>query len=198
VKDPCQISNDELEPEFLICKYKIELLEKHTPYFRLKFLTSLVTDATSKGNTACASKLTGVIHKERSRKQWGNINKTTTVAVKIPTADGGYNEYNTKEGVHGAVSPIILEWFQSVMAAQCHQRKFFEDIGHLADGPVAQQILEGTYVYPPDLDQATRLLFEEATATYAALSPTAIKTYVTPDDFQYFLAHSPRTNRILL
>ena len=30
------------------------------------------------------------------------------------------------------------------------------------------------------------MLFEEATATYAALSPTAIATYVTPEDFQYF------------
>jgi hypothetical protein len=69
VKDPCQISSDELKAEFLVCKYNIELLKKHSPYFRLKFLTSLVTNATSKGNTAHTSKLTGVIHKERSRKQ---------------------------------------------------------------------------------------------------------------------------------
>jgi len=46
--------------------------------------------------------------------------------------------------------------------------------------------LEGTYEYPQDLDPATRLLFEEATATYVALSPTAIATYMTPEDFQHF------------
>jgi hypothetical protein len=68
VKDPHRISSDELKAEFLVCKYNIELLEKHSPYFRLKFLASLVSDAMSKGNTTCASKLTGVIHKERSRK----------------------------------------------------------------------------------------------------------------------------------
>jgi hypothetical protein len=182
-----------LKAEFLVCKYNIELLKKHSPYFRLKFLTSLVANATLKGNTTRTSKLTGVIQKERSRKRWGNINKTTrnacgslTVVVRVPTADGGYNEYNTKEGVYGAVSPIILERFQSVLVAPCHQGNFFEDISHLANGPVAQKILKGTYIYPPDLDQATRLLFEEAMATYTALSPTAIKTYVTPDNFQYF------------
>ena len=46
--------------------------------------------------------------------------------------------------------------------------------------------MEGTYEYPQDLDPATRLLFEEATATYAALSPTVIAIYVTPEDFQHF------------
>jgi hypothetical protein len=51
---------------------------------------------------------------------------------------------------------------------------------------MAQQILEGTYTYPPDLDQATRLLFKEATATFAALLPAAIETYVTPEDFRHF------------
>ena len=80
--------------------------------------------------------------------------------------------------------------FQSGLVASCHQGTFFEDVGHLADGPVAQQILEGTYEYPPDLDPATRLLFEEAAATYATLSPTEIATYVTPDDFQQFWQHT--------
>ncbi len=41
-------------------------------------------------------------------------------------------------------------------------------------------------MYPSDLDPATRLLFEEAAATYAALSPTEVATYVTVEDFQYF------------
>ncbi len=106
--------------------------------------------------------------------------------MKVLIADGGFNEYKMQDGVFQAVSATLVERFQSALVVPCHLGKFFEDIGHLADGPAAQQILEGTYVYPRDLDPATRLLFEEATATYAALSPTAIATYVTPEDFQYF------------
>ncbi len=87
------------------------------------------------------------------------------MAVEIPTTDGGHKEYKSMEGVFKAVSPIILKRFQSALVAQCHRGKFFKDIGHLADGLVAQQILEGTYEYPDDLDPATRLLFEEASAT---------------------------------
>jgi hypothetical protein len=106
--------------------------------------------------------------------------------VKVPTPEGGFQEFKTQDGVFQAVSATLVERFQSALIAPCHRGKFFEDVGHLADGPVAQQTLEGTYKYPQDLDPATRLLFEEATATYVSLSPTAIATYVTPEDFQHF------------
>jgi hypothetical protein len=100
-----------------------------------------------------------------------------------------------KEGVYQVVSVMLIKRFQLALVAQCHRGAFFEDIGHLADGPVAQQMLEGTYVYPLDLDPATRLLFEEATATYAALSPSQVATYVTPEDFQHFWQHAREWTR---
>ncbi len=149
--------------------------------------------AKGRGDVFCILKIVGIIEKEASRKLWRRINKSTrkarcrlTVAVKVPTADGGHMEYKSKEGVFEAVSPIILERFQSALVAHCHRGKFFKDIGHLADSPAVQQILEGTYEYPDNLDPATRLLFKEASATYKALSPTKVATYVTPEDFKLF------------
>ncbi len=116
----------------------------------------------------------------------GKKRGSLTIAVKVPTANGGVSEFKTKDGVFLAISKTLTKRFQSALVTQCHRGTFYEDIGHLADGPVAQQILEGTYVYPSDLDPATRLLFEEAAATYAALSPTEVATYVTVEDFQHF------------
>jgi hypothetical protein len=83
------------------------------------------------------------------------------VAVKVPTADGGHIKCKTKDGVFEAVSPIIQEWFQLALVAQCHQGTFFcgcQTSGRWTHGT---DILDGTYVYPPDLDPATRLLMEE-------------------------------------
>ncbi len=119
-----------------------------------------------------------------TRKAQGGL----AVAVKVPIADveEGFHKYKSQEGVIQAVSVTLVKRFQYALIAPCHRRKLFKDVGHLADGPVARQILEGTYEYPQDLDPATRLLFEEATATYVALSPTALATYVTPEDFQHF------------
>jgi hypothetical protein len=121
------------------------------------------------------------------------------VAVKLPLGDGSdpdeYAKYKTKEGIFWAVSRTLVKRFQSALVAQCHQGTFFEDIGHLADGPVAQQILLGTYEYSPDLDPANWLLFKKATAAYAALSPSEVATYVTVEDFQYFSGNAPKNAR---
>jgi hypothetical protein len=64
-------------------------------------------------------------------------------------------EFKTTEGVFQAVSLILQERFQAALVAKCHRGTFFGNIGHLADGLVAWQILEGTYIYPVDLDPAT-------------------------------------------
>jgi hypothetical protein len=84
-----------------------------------------------------------VIQKEASRKRWRVINASTrgadgglTISVKVPMANGGHNEFRTKDRVFNAVSPIILERFQSALVAPCHRGIFFEDVGHLADDPV--------------------------------------------------------------
>jgi hypothetical protein len=66
---------------------------------------NLVTDTTLKGVIICTSKVTGIIHKEASKKRWRRINKSTCkacgglmVVVKVPMADGGHREYITKRG----------------------------------------------------------------------------------------------------
>ncbi len=99
--------------------------------------------------------------------------------VKVPTVISGYDTLKTKGGAFQAVSATLVERFQSALVAQCHCGSFFYGMGHLVDGLVAQQILEGTYVYPQDLDSATRLLFEEAAATYVALLPRDVATLFT-------------------
>ena len=160
---------------------------------RRKFLKNLVAAAKRNGDAKRAIKLSGIIQKEASRKRWRQINRSTRSArgtlimsVKVPTVDGGYQEFKSKDGVYKAVSATLVDRFQLALEAKCHHGTFFEDVGHLADGPVAQQILSGTYIYPTDLDPATRLLFEEAAHTYAKLSPEEVATYVTPEDFQNY------------
>jgi hypothetical protein len=172
---------------------KYELLMKNGPFFWLKFLKTVIKSTKAKGDTLQAAKVTGIIQKEATQKQSRRVNRSIrkvhgnlTIRVKVPTSNGGYTEYKTKGSLFKAVSPILVERFQSALVAPCHQGTFFKDVGNLVDGPVSQQILEGRYVYPQDLDPAMRLLFEEATHTYATLSPLEVFTYFTPEDFQHF------------
>ena len=62
----------------------------------------------------------------------------------------------------------------------------FDDIGFVGDTKQVQQILKGTYSFPPNTDPATKLLLEEASITYLKMYPDDIGNYVTVDDFQYY------------
>ena len=191
--DPRSITPEELRQEFFVCKQNLDHLAKHGPHYRRQFLTQLVLSAKQRGDNLRASKTTGLLQREASSKRWKRVNNSTgkkrgslTISVKVPTAEGGVEEFKTRDDIFFVVSKHLTERFQAALSAQCHRGTFFKDIGHLADGPVAQQILEGTYEYPADMDPATRLLCEEATATYAAMAPAQVATYVTVDDFQHF------------
>ena len=136
---------------FFVCQKNIELLTKNGPLFRLKHLQDLLERSLQSRDAQQVSKITGIIQKEAMRKRWNRINRSMhkawgslTLRVKVPTADGGHNEFKTKESCFSAVSPILVERFQSALIALCHRGTFFEEVGHLADGPVSQQILEGT------------------------------------------------------
>jgi hypothetical protein len=116
---------------------------------RKGFLHKLILTAKRRGDQAHATKIAMIIQCKKVRKDWRRINWSTRkprgalrIAVKVPqensTSDNQHFKYKTKDGIFYAVSKTLVECFQSALVAQCHQGTFFEDIGHLANGPVAQ------------------------------------------------------------
>jgi hypothetical protein len=148
---PCMMTQDEFNAEFLICKENLEHLAKHGPRYCRQFLKRLVSSAKIAGNSTCASKITGILHKEANKKQWLRMNRTTKkargglmIAIKVPMSNGGVDEFKMKDGVLQAMNLVLVEQFQSALAAKCYCGSFFDNIRHLADCPTVQQILEGT------------------------------------------------------
>jgi hypothetical protein len=106
VKDPQQITRDELKMYFFVCRQNLIALAKNGPHFRCQFLQGLCSKAKLKGERNCAAKISGILQKEASRKQWRRVNRSTrktrgglTVAVKVPIPEGGFHKYKTQEGV---------------------------------------------------------------------------------------------------
>ncbi len=69
IKNLQWITLNELKTKFFLCKHNIELLKQNSPYFCSKFLKSIVTRSKMKGDAVRASKVTGIIQKEASRKR---------------------------------------------------------------------------------------------------------------------------------
>jgi hypothetical protein len=70
VTDSRTITQEELCMEFFVCKQNLDHLAKHGPHYRRQFLKQLVTLAKLSGDHTHAAKITGLLHKEASRKRW--------------------------------------------------------------------------------------------------------------------------------
>jgi hypothetical protein len=63
----------------------------------------------------------------------------------------------------------------------------FDDLGFTGDTECTQQILEGTYDFPPDTDIWTKKILQEAHSyTFSCMSGAEILTIITTKDFQDF------------
>ena len=56
----------------------------------------------------------------------------------------------------------------------------------MGDTKCTQKILKGMYNYPPDTDQWTKKILQEAQFTFSQMSGTEIATMITMEDFQNY------------
>jgi hypothetical protein len=71
-----------------------------------------------------------------------------------------------------------------------HHPQLLADVGFTGDGPAVEQILNGTYEFPPDTEPYTKLILTEACALYCSLGEDGIVDLVKRQDFQDFWLHA--------
>ncbi len=80
----------------------------------------------------------------------------------------------------------LLKRFHLAYLAPCYKGHLFDNLGFMGNTECSQQILDGTYEYPPDTDIWTKKILQEAHHTFMQMSGIEISTSVTTEDFQYF------------
>ncbi len=94
--------------------------------------------------------------------------------------------YDTEDEVVGHTSDHLPKCFHLAYSALCYCGKLFDDLGLTGDTECAQQILEGTYDFPPDTDIWTKKILQEARYTFSHITGAEIAIIVTMEDFQDF------------
>ncbi len=95
--------------------------------------------------------------------------------------------YNTEDNIVGQTSDHLSKHFcLPAYSAPCYHGKLFDDLGFTGDTECAQQILEGTYDFPPDTNIWTKKILQEAHYTFSCMSGAEISTIITTEDFQDF------------
>ena len=95
-----------------------------------------------------------------SAKRWHRVNYSAgtphggaALSVKVKVNEE-MEEFHTEGEVFLQVSSHLSERFRLAFTAGCFKGQLFNDLGFIGNAHVAQQILEGTYNYPPDVDPA--------------------------------------------
>jgi len=94
--------------------------------------------------------------------------------------------YDTEDEVVGHTSNHLSKCFHLAYSAPCYCGKLFDDLGFTGDMECAQQILEGTYDFPPDTNIWMKKILQEAHYTFSHMSGAEIGIILTMEDFQDF------------
>jgi hypothetical protein len=141
-------------------------------------------------------KIGAIIQKERQRSFWQQLNYVTrkkrtcsTTSVQVEEKSGLVSESTSKDTVETAIFREVhdKQYMLAKEAPICSGR-LFDDFGYVANTPASRAVLDGTYQAPPNLDIATRELFDEIAAIRRIIPKDLAPITITPEQWKRYWA----------
>ncbi|MGB0809178.1 MAG: reverse transcriptase domain-containing protein, partial [bacterium] len=152
-----------------------------------------LNEAIANEREAEAVRVKAILRGEAQRKCWQGIKRATkakevmsVTRVEVVQDDGSVVEHTAKESIEEALKTELRTRFGRATSAPICQGALFELLGNFADTSAAVEILEGTFVPPPDTDPRTLLLFDEMASIWSRMGNGEISISVSQEDFQYY------------
>ena len=76
--------------------------------------------------------------------------------------------------------------FELAAQAPISSTKRIDQLGYWGDSEIANQLVEGTYKIPDEVDDATALILEEIGRIGVKLSDGEVTVTIPPEEFRYF------------
>lgn len=196
VRQPRDYTVEQVKVQIIAIDEQIEALRDCAPDLRYKHLKKMKVEAEKKGNTRRATEIEQIIQREHLSYRYRNIKCSTTpkkgggkvFKIEKRAQDDVVTSYCTKEDIEAVAGQTIGERYRLAYSApiMCNP-DLLRDIGIAGDGPAMQSILEGTYTFPPDTDEYTKLLVTEACIMYNELGgDDGVADLVSKSDFQNY------------
>ena len=109
--------------------------------------------------------------------------------IQVPSESDLVTELSAQEAVEDAIfAEVNGSWYTLAKGAPICRGKLFEDFGYLVDMVASKAVLNGTYPTPPDLDAATKELFDEVTAIRQSIPSDSVSPVITPAQWRQYWA----------
>jgi hypothetical protein len=106
-----------------------------------------------------------------------NDNDEATQITDQPTMEQRIMENNSR-------------WFRLTESTPPMQEPLISQLGYLGNTETASQILNGTYVCPPELETETQLFISALQVTSPTMMASKVSTSVTKEDFKSYWKHA--------
>ncbi len=84
-------------------------------------------------------------------------------------------DYETEEGVQEAIfNEVHQKRYNLAEEAPIYQGELRGQFGYISTSPTTKTVLDGTYNFPPNMDAATRELFEEIARIRSIVPPNSV------------------------
>lgn len=195
---PCSMSLDEVQANEFACIAKLDELRKSAPELRVEHLQKRLDVAKQRKDDDSVAAIMQILKKEFEQKKNKRLHTAFGKQRGLPAAQLGVRSELSPDGedevndeifseradVEGVAAEKLSDRFRKAHHTPVNSGKLLDEIGLLADTPVVRQILDGTFVFPPDWDAHTVLLMKEAAAIFKKTADDVVLTHVTTKDFQ--------------
>jgi hypothetical protein len=134
-----------------------------------KHLLDLQKDAEDSGDSTQSSIILEILTREQERKNWCCINYSTCpqiggALIQIQVQSGQTtNTYSMEQEVFNQTAEHLSKRFRLAYSVPCYKVQLFDNLDFMGDTECSQQILDGTYEYPPDMTSGQRRSYKEHT-----------------------------------
>jgi hypothetical protein len=187
-----ELSVEDILFRLTACIQKCNYYRRNGKHYHRKHLNSCLARARDKDDSDKEREILAVIQREKDWSFWRRINyvmrkarngSVRRVLVEDDT-EGTLMEFTTKEAVEEAIFTNIhrKRFYLAETAPACNGR-LCGLFGYNAATVTAERILNGSYDYPDDFDQATREICEECAKIRLKIPKDSMNLTITSDDW---------------
>ena len=142
------------------CKCEFKFYQEHGKQFRAHHLNERLHLAQERDDKEAVKKIAAIIQREKQGSFWCRLNYVTgkkwtrsATSIHVPSESGLVKELSAQEAVENAIF------------AEVHGSRYaLAKEAPICPGKLAEDLLNRTYLPPPDPDAATKELFDEVAA----------------------------------
>ncbi len=158
---------------------------KNGKYYRRKHLYCRLEIAKEKENEEAERHILSIIQREKEKSFWRRLNYAlgkpmggACFKVQVEQEDGTVEEISSKEDLHEAIwENIHRKRFYFAEEAPMCSSQLRGIFGYNSISPTANAILEGTYPYTPEFDEATKEILKECASMRIRVPKNSVTMY---------------------